>query len=63
MKNCHVGHLPREIAEIYYFFTKHDGQIIEEVMGHQVHCDKVYVLSRCIRGAIFANKRSLNEKS
>ena len=32
-----VGHLPRGIAEICYFFTKHDGQIIGRVMGCQVH--------------------------
>ena len=32
-----VGHMLREIAEIYYFFTKHDDQIIREVTGHRVH--------------------------
>ena len=29
-----VGHMPQEIAEMCYFFTKHDGQIIGEVTGH-----------------------------
>ena len=45
-----IEHLPQEIAEICYFFTKHDDQLqsIGKVMGHRVHCTRVlYIYRRC----------------
>ena len=33
-KHAMVVYLPQEIAETCFFFTKHDGQMIGDVMGH-----------------------------
>ena len=36
LKNaCTVGHVPREISRIFYFFLSHDGTIEAEVVGHR----------------------------
>ena len=29
-----VGHVPRELSQIFYFFLVHDGTISAEVAGH-----------------------------
>ena len=30
-----VGHAPREVARVFYFFLTHDGTIHAEVIGHR----------------------------
>lgn len=30
-----VGHVPREISRVFYFFLTHDGTISAEVIGHR----------------------------
>ena len=35
MKDSVVGHAPRELARVFFFFLRHDGSISAEVVGHR----------------------------
>ena len=52
-----IGHVPREMARIFYFFLAHDGTIHAEVIGH-----RRFGVDRRFHAAIFF-KESLNTSS